>query len=180
MPPEDTSLIVRKFAPGEWRLYRDLRLLALRDSPDAFGSTYEYEAQRSDDEWAARLARGVHSSRDLPLVAEVNAEPCGLAWVRIEEKAPTVAHLYQMWVASTRRRQGAGRALLDAAVAWAQTAGAHTLILNVTVGNHEAVRLYERAGFMPVGDFEPLRPGSSLRSQTMQLSMARASVEELR
>jgi ribosomal protein S18 acetylase RimI-like enzyme len=173
----DASLTVRRFAPEEWRIYRDLRLLALSESPDAFGSTHAYEAQLSDSEWAARLARGVHSSWDLPLVAELRAEPCGLAWVRIEEKAPALAHLYQMWVTPTRRRQGTGRALLDAAVAWAQLAGAHTIVLDVTTGNGEAVRLYERVGFIPVGELKPLRPGSQLRSQAMQLSLGSTSGE---
>jgi len=168
---EDTTLTVRAFAPDEWRLYRDLRLRALRESPDAFGSTYAHEAQRSDSEWASRFSRGVGSPRDLPLVAELNAEPSGLAWVRIEEDAPAIAHLYQMWVAPTRRRHGAGRALLDAALAWARTAGAHTIVLDVTSGNNDAVRLYERVGFIPTGEPKPLRPGSALRSQSMHLSL---------
>jgi len=35
--------IVRKFASDEWRLYRMLRLAALEESPDAFGSTVAHE-----------------------------------------------------------------------------------------------------------------------------------------
>jgi hypothetical protein len=69
---------VRRFAPHEWRLYRDLRLRALRESPDAFGSTFAREAERTDDEWAARLSAGAVSPRDLPLVAEISGTPSGL------------------------------------------------------------------------------------------------------
>lgn len=177
MSREGTALTVRRFAPEEWRLYRDLRLYALRESPDAFGSTHAHEAQRVDSEWASRLARGVHSSWDLPLVAEVSAEPCGLAWARIDENAPAIAYLYQMWVAPTWRRQGIGRALLDAAVAQARIAGAHTLELSVTIGNSEAMRLYERVGFHPIGEPKPLRLGSPLHSQTMQRSLGSTSGE---
>ena len=111
------------------------------------------------------------------MVAEVSAEPCGLAWVRINENAPEIAHLYQMWVAPTRRRQGVGRALLDAAVAWAQIAGAQTLELHVTSDNSEARRLYERVGFSPFGELEPLRPGSQIQSQTMRRSLGSTSGE---
>jgi ribosomal protein S18 acetylase RimI-like enzyme len=175
MPRENTTLTVRRFAPDEWRLYRDLRLHALRESPDAFGSTHAHEAQRSDREWELRLSQGLRSPWNLPLVAEANAEPCGLAWVRIEEDAPAIAHLYQMWVAPEQRRQGSGRALLDAAVAWARVAGALTLALNVTSGNNDAVRLYERVGFIPTGERQPLRPGSTLQSQAMHLSLSIAS-----
>ncbi len=177
MPCEGTTLSVRRFAPDEWRLYRDLRLHALREAPDAFGSMYAHEARRSDSEWTSRLSRGVSSPWDLPLVAEASDEPCGLAWVRIEEDAPAIAHLYQMWVAPTRRRQGTGRALLDAAVAWARLAGAHTIVLDVTTGNNDAARLYERVGFIPTGEPKLLRPGSTLLSQAMRLSLETVSSE---
>jgi ribosomal protein S18 acetylase RimI-like enzyme len=120
----------------------------------------------------------VHSTWDLPIVAEVSAEPCGLAWARIDENAPEIAHLYQMWVAPTWRRQGVGRALLDAAVAWAQIAGAHTLELNVTSDNNEAIRLYERVGFSPFGELKPLRLGSQIQSRTMQRSLGSTSGEQ--
>ena len=65
---------IRTFAQHEWAVYKDLRLRALADSPDAFGSTLAKEQNRSDAEWASRLAAGVNSW-DLPLVAEVDGKP---------------------------------------------------------------------------------------------------------
>jgi GNAT superfamily N-acetyltransferase len=170
-------LTVRRFTPDEWRLYRDLRLRALQDAPDAFGSTYEHECQRTDSDWRTRLERGAASARDLPLVAEVDGEPTGLAWARLSDEEAGVAHLYQMWVAPESRGQGVGRALLDAAVEWARTAGAHALMLNVTIGNSPAVHLYERAGFVPVGDPGPLRPGSALQSRSLRRALLVGSSE---
>ena len=168
---EGTTLVVRKFAPDEWRLYRDLRLSALEESPNAFGSTYAHEVQRSDDYWAERLLRGASSASNLPLIAELDGEPAGLAWARVDADVPAIVHLYQMWVAPERRKQGVGRALLDAAVSWARTTGADTLALDVTIGNDAARTLYERAGFRPVGDPKPLRPGSVVQSRSMHLSL---------
>ncbi len=49
-------MFVRPIAAHELRLYRSLRLRALRESPDAFASTYEREATRSDDNWEARVS----------------------------------------------------------------------------------------------------------------------------
>ena len=74
---------IRAFSANEWRVYRDLRLRALADSPDAFGSTLAAETGRLDAEWARRLASSVDSPLNLPLVAEVRGEPIGLAWAEL-------------------------------------------------------------------------------------------------
>ena len=170
---------VRKLLADEWQLYRALRLRALRDSPDAFGSTYERESAFPDAEWIERLARGTISSGDLPLVAECDGEPCGLLWARVDESAPSTAHLYQMWVAPEQRRRGIGHELLDTAAEWARTIGVNTLELDVTIENDAAVRLYERAGFTLVGEPRALRPGSALRAQAMRRVLERKAEERL-
>src|SRR5262245_6863197 len=110
--------LVRRFSAEEWRVYRDLRLRALADSPDAFGSTLAEEADRLDAEWARRLASGVESETNLPILAEAQGEAIGLAWSRIDTSNLDVAFLYQMWVAPTHRRLGAGRMLLRAVIEW--------------------------------------------------------------
>jgi len=148
-----------------------LRLRALRDSPDAFGSTLAREADRSDEEWASRLTLGTDSQWDLPLLAEMDAEPIGLAWGRIDDLHADVAHLYQLWVAPDYRGLGAGRMLLDALMAWARAANVERVALDVACGDTSATRLYARAGFVPVGDRQPLREGSALLKQSMQLSL---------
>lgn len=160
--------IIRPLLADEWSVYRDLRLRSLRDSPDAYGSILAREAGFSDDEWAERLARGVHSATELPLMAECDPESCGLAWVRLDDDAAGSAHLYQMWVAAAYRRRGVGRALVDTAAAWARAMGATRLELEVTSNNDAAIRLYEGAGFMTYGEPRPLRPGSALEAQSMR------------
>ena len=162
---------IRTFAPHEWGTYRDLRLHALADSPDAFGRTLAEEEGRHDAEWSARLASGTASRHDLPLVAEVGAEPVGLDWGRIETAEPEVAYLYQVWGAPSCRRLGTGRMLLDAVISWASAADARYLALDVTCGDTPATRLYTRTGFKPVGEPKPLRPGSALLEQPMQLEL---------
>jgi ribosomal protein S18 acetylase RimI-like enzyme len=170
-----TSPRVRRFAPDEWRTYRDLRLRALAESPDAFGSTLALERARPDAEWARRLDTGARSSSELPLVAERGGDAVGLAWGRLAGEEPGVAHLYQVWVAPQHRGHGVGRLLLDAVVAWARAAGAHTLALDVTCGDTPAMRLYTRAGCQPAGELAPLRPGSPLQVQPLRLALDRAA-----
>lgn len=166
MPPT-----VRSFAENEWPDYKDLRLAALAESPEAFGSTFAQESQRADAEWARRLAAGVHSGWDFPALAEIESLPIGLAWGRIEGSNPALANLYQVWVRPRYRRLGAGRLLLEAVIAWAIDRRAECLELGVACGDTPATRLYSRIGFVPVGQPEPLRPGAALLSQKMRLPL---------
>jgi predicted N-acetyltransferase YhbS len=164
--------IVRRLAAHEWREYRDVRLRALADAPDAFSSTLLRERGFSDDTWSARLASAADA--DLPLVAEADGELVGLTWGRIDASEPDVAHLFQMWVAPSHRGLGAGRQLLDIVIRWTQASNARYLDLGVTCGDTPAMRLYTRAGFKPAGDPEPLRPGSTMLAQPMRLDLRQA------
>lgn len=163
--------VVRPFAPQEWKIYKDLRLRALADSPDAFGRTLAEEKSRTDDIWRKRINEGAVSGRDLPLLAELDGEPIGLAWGHFEETDPGIAHLYQVWVAPAFRRLGLGQMMLEAVVSWAKEKNTKRLELNVTCGDGSAMRLYVRAGFKPSGRREILRPGSELMSQEMRLDL---------
>ena len=46
--PAMSEINIRELAASEWREYRDLRLRALKDSPDAFSATYADAQARSD------------------------------------------------------------------------------------------------------------------------------------
>ncbi len=52
-----------------------------------------------------------------------------------------------LMVASSHRRRGIGRALLEQAVTWARDAGIRKLELHVFPWNEPAIRLYEQFGF---------------------------------
>jgi GNAT superfamily N-acetyltransferase len=172
LPPSPAHQVnVRLFEPGEWRAYKDLRLQALAESPDAFGSTFAREAERTDAEWAYRLASGARSAWDLPLIAMLDACPIGLAWGKIETSHPEVANLYQVWVHPDHRKRGAGQLLLEAVIDWAKSRHAAVLELDVTLGYTPAARLYYRNGFRPVGEPVPLRPGAELLEQKMRLRL---------
>ncbi len=159
---------VASFMNSEWALYRQLRLAALKDSPDAFGTTYEQAATYTDATWQSRLTARM-SEHDLALIAKADDLPAGLAWGRIDPGAPGIAHVFQMWVAPTFRGHGVARQLLEEIRTWAVDLGSHTLELSVTCGNSPARALYESFGFEPQGLAEPLRPGSALEVQPMRL-----------
>ncbi|MQA92201.1 MAG: GNAT family N-acetyltransferase [Gemmatimonas sp.] len=162
---------IRRLAADEWCGYREIRLRALTDSPDAFGSTLAVERVRPDAHWSERLSTGVASDWNYPLVAVVAGELVGVVWGRIDPDIPQTAHIYQMWVEPRCRGMGIGSMLLREVVAWARKAGAKRAVLSVTCGDTPARRLYDRVGFAPVDDPKPIRAGSALLSQTMTLTL---------
>ena len=163
---------IRPVQAQEWRLYQALRLSALRDSPDAFGSTYAVESAHPEHFWQERIQAACASETDRVLFAEKEGQACGLVWCKLSASEPVLGNIYQMWVAPSARGLRAGFALLDAEVQWAKSRQAACVRLGVTLTNEAAVRLYESYGFVPSGEPEPLREGPSLMSQSLVLDLA--------
>jgi GNAT superfamily N-acetyltransferase len=61
-----------------------------------------------------------------------------------------------MWVRPSARGLGTGEALVEAAANWAKARDFGSLCLWVTESNAPARRLYERCGFVPTGERQPL------------------------
>jgi len=153
---------------SEWQLYRDLRLRALEDSPDAFGTTLADALSRPVEDWSTRLSN-LSRHENLPLIGEVDRQPAGLTWGMIHPPDRSIAHLYQMWVDPKFRGLGLGRRLIDSVLEWAKNEGVAAVRLGVTCGDTPALRLYAAVGFQPIGAAEAIRPGSDLLGQNMEL-----------
>ena len=162
----EKNIEVRPIAAAEWQHYQLLRLKALRESPDAFGSTFEAESMRPDADWEERLTT-LDSRWALALFGLHHGDPAGLAWVIVQPQIPEVAHLYQMWVQPSARGTGLGRLLLEHAIAWARDRGTKRMKLSVTIAESPAWHLYGAAGFNCDGHPEPLRPGAEIHVQPM-------------
>jgi ribosomal protein S18 acetylase RimI-like enzyme len=147
------SVTVRRVRADEVDPMRDLRLRALQDAPLAFGSTYAREAAFERELWQQRTRENAAGERSIAFVLEPWA---GMAVGAIHDDEPGIAHLYGMWVAPEARGAGAGRALVEAVIAWATERGATRLTTSVEESNAMASALYTRAGFIDTGRREPL------------------------
>ena len=172
MAHELTACTIRNFTSDEWPIYRAIRLRALEDAPDAFGSTFAAEAALPPEQWAARMARSATSGIDHALAAEIAGQLVGLAWAKVDADDPSLVNLFQMWVAPEARGQGVAARLLSEAVRWARGRGASAMQLGVNCANDAALGLYARAGFAATGWREPMRPGSDHVEQRMRLAFA--------
>lgn len=141
---------IRRLTPDDAPAYRELRLRALREHPDAFTSDWQDANARPLEESRQRLASALvpfwgafdeHGA----LVGMVGLECASRAKQR--HKGTVVA----MYVAREAAGRGLGRELLRALMVHAPAMGITDLVLTVTEGNASAIRLYEEAGFTAFG-----------------------------
>lgn len=155
---------VRQIRPDEWREYRAIRLAALAESPDAFGSSLADEQVFPDERWQERAAG---STERAAFVALDDKRWVGLAGSYLPGDPPADTELVSMWVDPIARGSGIGRALVEAVAAWAADRGLSTIGLWVTESNDAAIRLYERCGFTDKGERQPLPSNPALREVRM-------------
>jgi GNAT superfamily N-acetyltransferase len=148
------TFTVERMTPAGAERVRAVRLRALADAPDAFGTTLAEDGARPIEDWRTRLGDpgaatflSLHEGRD-----------AGLARGAPFEGEEGAAGLFAMWVAPEARGRGVGGALVDAVVAWARAAGYRRLLLEVADGNLPAIRLYGGRGFAPDGVTGSLPP----------------------
>src|SRR5689334_19814888 len=100
-----------------------------------------------------RVAAGVAAGERALLVAEDEGGICGTVQLILDlpENQPHRADLAKMLVHRRARRQGLGAALMRAAEGVAKECGRTLLVLDAVTGG-EAARLYERLGWVRVGD----------------------------
>jgi ribosomal protein S18 acetylase RimI-like enzyme len=146
--------------------FRDLRLRALQDSPNAFSSTYARESQFMEEDWNAR-AEQLDGERGIGFLATDDGIACGMGiGLRSQDDARS-ADLLAMWVSPEHRRCGIGRKLVDAVLAWALRRGVHVIRLMVTCDNAPAIGLYQSLGFSMTGQTKPHTHDPSLRDCEM-------------
>ena len=165
MASRESPIDIKRLAADEGLRLRTIRLRALADAPDAFGSTYDEAATRPLDSWTAQL------QEIATFVAVVDGEDVGLVRGACDDLQPDAAWLISMWVSPEVRGQGVGEALIDAVVEWARTNGARRVLLDVGDHNQPAITLYARKGFEPNGIIGSLPPRSHIREHQRELQL---------
>jgi len=140
------DIYIRQLTPGDAALYRSIRLAGLKESPEAFGSTFKAEFTKPLAWFFDRL-----SSSEV-FGAFHDAEIVGVAGlaVRHGEKEAHKGLLWGMYVRPGVRGLGVARRLVEAVIAHARPR-VELIQLSVVVGNEQARRLYARLGFVEYG-----------------------------
>jgi len=145
-------VLIRRADEDDWQTVRGVRLRALRESPDAFGSSLAREERFAESHWRMRLRTSATW-----VAVDDGDEPRGLVSLVQEPGSPEDdRHIVSLWVAPEARRRGIGWSLLDVVVRAGAAEDAKTVSLWVVDDNASAVDLYVRAGFTRTGERQVL------------------------
>jgi ribosomal protein S18 acetylase RimI-like enzyme len=143
---------IRVLQEEDARLYQQLRLSALTTDPEAFGSTYEWEAAFAPETVAERLRP--HEGKFTLGAFDGGGMLVGIVTFMRNSGAKT-AHkgsVYGMYVTPQMRGRGVGKSLLLELIGRARACGGvEQLGLSVVAANDGARKLYESVGFKVYG-----------------------------
>jgi RimJ/RimL family protein N-acetyltransferase len=145
---------VRILTEADAQAFWNIRLRALRDNPESFGASYEEILERGIAGVTQRLRKKDGTSDNVTLGAFDGDTLVGIAGLRREEeiKKRHKAVIWGMYVPQEVRGKGAGKALLEAAIAHARTLpGLEQINLSVVLTSKEARHLFIALGFETYG-----------------------------
>jgi GNAT superfamily N-acetyltransferase len=125
--------------PDEWIRWRDMRLSALIEAPEAFCSSLSEWENQGEQVWRNRLA-----DVSVNFIALLDGTDAGMVSAMASGEE---VELLSMWVAPFARGKGVGDQLVSAVINWAEIQSVPRLILRVLDGNKRAATLYARHGF---------------------------------
>lgn len=140
-----TGVRVEQLGSNDWRRVREIRLQALAEDPEAFGSTLASESKLTDEHWKQRLSRADAATF---VALGDRGEDIGLVVAAPYDDA---AGLFSMWVSRDCRQKGIGGALVDTVIEWARLRGFGRILLDVGDRNEPAIALYGSRGFRATG-----------------------------
>lgn len=140
------TINICELTPEYWPSWKSLRLEALRQAPEAFGSSWEEESQWSDEQFQTGLKRGGIFG------AFIQNELVGcIGYYRMDTlKTRHRGFVWGMYVKPAHRNQGIASQLLQFTMDLARSQVTQLHLTCVTT-NENALRLYYKNGFQIYG-----------------------------
>lgn len=157
MVPVPEGVHLHRVTKDDWASHRDLRLQMLRETPDAFWTTYEEVAGRTDGQWRAAVSGAVHVLQ-ARAAGDAPVGTLGILPEAYAEEAPLAAgsvNLIAMYVVPSARGCGVGDLLMTGARDLTLGLGYQRILLEVTSNNAPAIGFYQRTGFRFTGATTP-------------------------
>jgi len=147
------TAIIRAGREEDAPAYRELRLEALLNHPEAFSSDYETYASKPMSYWVDRLRFDHPDNAVMMLFAAQEQGLIGMGGIAHSggRKTRHSAYLVSMYVRPAWRGLRIAGGLVTACLDWARNEGITIVKLGVAATNVPAIRCYARCGFQVYG-----------------------------
>jgi predicted GNAT family acetyltransferase len=136
----------------KWREYRELRLRALQEDPEAFSSAYARELEQPEQFWQTRLADAERGERSWLLFARQDNKLIGMIGAFIEGDSTETATVVSVYVPREERGHGVSTRLMEEMLrVLSGVAMLNKARLDVNVSQLAAIHVYTRLGFCEIG-----------------------------
>lgn len=133
--------------------YKNLRLEALLEEPQAFGSSYKDHKDLPDEKWQEWHSNYKSGERDWMVFAEMNGELIGMAgaYQTDENIKKNEANIIAVYVTKKARGNGVSKLLMNKLLNVLKNSLIKKAKLAVNKDQTAAVKLYESFGFIITG-----------------------------
>lgn len=136
----------------KWSEYRDLRLRALQEDPEAFSSSYADSLEQPEQFWKTRLADAERGERSWLLFARKDNRLVGMIGAFIEGDSTETATVVSVYVPREERGNGISSRLMGEMLrVLSEIPTLRKARLDVNVSQVAAIRVYKRFGFSETG-----------------------------
>ncbi len=134
--------------PNEWKAYKQIRLEALKNEPDAFARTYDEERDKKDEVWKERLEEAQNNNKVVLLFVQYNNRIVGMGGLFYTHEHSPLVEIWGIYINKEFRGKGLGKVLITNLITKAKkNKKTKKLKIEVNSANIPAIRLYLRLGF---------------------------------
>jgi len=147
------NIIIKQASMKDWRAFKKIRLDALMNNPESFGSSYEEEANKEDKKWKEKFK----DTNRIVFIAFNHKLPIGVALVSYEsaERFKHLAHMYSVYIKKEFRGKGISNLLIKSIMlSIKRRKNIKKIKLNVVKQQIQAINLYKKFGFKIIGELK--------------------------
>jgi len=140
---------IRRVNESDYDQVRELRIAALRDSPNSFADTLEDTQAKPTQNWI-ELTQSL-CNEHIMFILDTEGVSVGSVYGLADSHDEKVGRVAGMWVSCRYRKRGFGKALLQQLLSWAKTRRFIEMRLWAPSNDSKINEFYESSGFALTG-----------------------------
>ena len=147
------TISIRFIRDSEVEAFKSLRLEALREHPESFGTDYEEDAAQPESVWKERVGKAAGDPSGSIVLADAGNELAGMVgvWRGSGIKTRHEANIWGVYVRPKYRGHKLTEQMINEALGWCRGGNVRIVRLTVVTCNTAAIHAYQKCGFLVCG-----------------------------